>query len=153
MNTRTSSDRTSTGMSLSRLAFLLLAVSGILLGILSMHSINLGAVEAVPHGHTSTAAERHPASVVSTGIATTTSLGGAMAAGEEECVGICGPELCLALGMACALALLFSFIRPRRALAQALTLPPSATVCRIISVESLRRPPTPSLVALSISRT
>jgi len=137
-----------------QIVLLILAVAGIVLGILSMHFVNPASVEDSSNGHgVVTSAHGHSESGETANAATGPSPATVLVAANDACGSVCGPELCLAVGMACAVALIVLSVRPRRSLRRSLTLLPLGVVRRLLILKPLRLPPTPSLIALSISRT
>ena len=144
-----------TGRELARkLLVVVLTVAGILFGLVAMHSGDLGSTDSSASGHShgsATTASLQPASLSNAELATAPTP--ARMAGAEDCTGMCAME-CIALGMACALALLtVVLLRGRRSvdswklLRQHLA-DPIRTLPRVLTIAA-----PPSLTALSISRT
>lgn len=144
---------TSTGSAHARrLLVLIFAVAGILLGLVAMHSLDLGSSGTSASSHSHEEAEsQHPQSVPSAEF--TLAAAPTHIAGVEDCAGMCAMK-CLALGMACAMALLtITSLLGRRAADSWMMLPQQpAAVARALP-RLLPLPPPPSLTALSISRT
>ena len=137
-----------------KLLVVVLTVAGILFGLVAMHSVDLGSTDnsASGHSHGSAAtASLQPASLSNAELVAAPTP--ALMAGAEDCTGMCAME-CIALGMACALALLtVVLLRGRRSvdswklLRQHLA-DPIRTLPRVLTIAA-----PPSLTALSISRT
>jgi hypothetical protein len=139
-----------------KLLVLIFAVAGIILGLVAMHSVDLGssaAASASSSGHSHGAAETQhkPLGTVPGVEATVAGSGSVMAV--EGCTGMCAME-CFGLGMACAMALLtVALILGRRAASSWMLLPKHlAESLRALPQLVVLAPP-PSLTALSISRT
>ena len=137
-----------------RLLTLILAVAGILLGLIAMHSVDLGASPSAAASHLHEAAEpAHAPSHPSPGVGVAAMASSTSVVGGEDCAGMCAME-CLAIGMACAMALLTAVVLlGRRASDSWMPLPQQlADVARTLP-RLLVPPAPPSLTALSISRT
>lgn len=140
--------------SVHRLILVVLAVAAIVIGVLSMHSANPAGAEGSPVGHgAATSQSDHFDSDTSLIAAPGHTSGALLSVADDACEGICGPEICLAVGMACAAALIAMSMRPRGSLRWLLVPPSPSVIRRILTFEASRLAPTPSLIALSISRT
>ena len=137
-----------------RLLVLVFAVAGILLGMLAMHSVDIGSSDGSVSSHSHEgAASEHPQSAPSPNGETALATSPTLMVGAEDCTGMCAME-CLALGMACAMALLTIALLMGRRAADSWMLLPQHLVDVVRTVPRLRLlPPPPSLTALSISRT
>ena len=137
-----------------KLLVLILTVSGILLGLVAMHSVDVGSTNSFAPGNSHGSAAT--ASLQSASLAhaeLVTSPTPTLMAGVADCTGMCAME-CLAFGMACALALLtVALLRARRSVDSWMLLRQHlADLIRTLPrVLALAAPP--SLTALSISRT
>ena len=145
----------SSGTEMARkLVMLVLTVAGILLGLIAMHSVDLGSMDssASRHSHGS-AATAHPQPASPSNAETVATPLPALMAGAEGCTGLCAME-CLALGMACALALLtVALLLGRRNVDSWMLLRRyfSDSIHTLPRALAIAAPP--SLTALSISRT
>lgn len=154
--------RFATTRTLRQLLLASLTIAAILLGLVGMHALSAGAHD---HGsntaHSQTSPGLHSETRMTTGFADDnppaiasalqTSAGGAAA---QVCAGMCETN-CLLLGMVCALSLLFVLIG---LVLGKLPSPPLSGVRRVmrmprIDISVFVLPSTPSLHALSISRT
>ncbi|WP_407943839.1 DUF6153 family protein [Marisediminicola senii] len=133
----------------------MLAVTGILLGLLAMHAVDLKPSTGSPAGHSHSAADTpHAQSEASVASGVSAESVPAPAQDGSDCTGgMCAAD-CLALGMACAMALLtVALFRRRRASGGwILQLAHLVDFARIIPRRTIGIEP-PSLTVLSISRT
>ncbi len=137
-----------------RVLVLMLAVTGILLGLLAMHSVDLNPPSGSSGGHSHSAAEApHPPSEALLVSGVTAESVPAPAQDSSDCAGLCAAD-CLAIGMACAMTLLtVALFRGHRAAGGwILQLAHLADFARTIPRRTIRLAP-PSLTVLSISRT
>ena len=137
-----------------RLLVLIFAVAGVLLGLVAMHSVNIASSDSSASSHShETAKSQHPQSAPLPNGEADLAASPMSMAGAGECTGMCAME-CLALGMACAMALLtIALLMGRRSADSWMLLPQHLTAAARPLPRLLLLPPPPSLTALSISRT
>jgi len=147
-----------TVMHVRRVWLTVLAATAVLIGLLAMHAIATHPGTHSAHGGsthnavTGTDDHQTTAGTVLTGTTAAQLIPAATAA--DDCAGMCGTDLCLLIGMACAMALLTAALalRSQRTINLQTTLLKSIAG-RLLTIQLPAPPRPPSLLALSISRT